>query len=446
MNKDFILNNIARINANDLFAAIQEGVVTFDELKGTMRFTRDKQDEVNRLLNAENQTSAEDEAAWAKAKAEDTIEAYQRYIRQFNKYADNARNKILFKEQSVGAEKRRLLMDMRSNPHNYSKRSIEDLLGMYGSHGRLNKEDLINEGLITRDGLEIFLNPPPFHDEQYGWSDLAPLKKDRTDIYFFGIPSSGKSCLMAGVLQYLHKNGLLKLDTNNIKGRQYANALLSLINSNSIGYVPPSTTTEGANYIEAEFRRKEGHNTIMHPINILEMSGELFVQTYKQGTTRVGANGVNTIGANQYLSNDNRKFIFLIVDYKETVTPMVTQSMAKQALQLETILDFLDKDGTLSKTDALHIVLTKSDLLPGGAQDLKGAEAFIAKEYNNLRASVKQYKEKYGFRDSRIIPFSLGHFMLDKVFEYDPTCSETIYNAITASTFVKPKPNRFKLW
>lgn len=443
MNKDFILNNIARLTAEQLYDAIKEGVVSLDELRATGRLIYDKQEKIRSLIVVEEEVIREEEKAWENAKSMDTVDAYQNYLSRYpnGNYSQNASNTILYKQQSRDDEKRELLVKIKNGEY------LEDRIKEMLENRQITKDDLINAGVISREGLELFLNTPEFFDEQRDWADLPPLKPNKTDIYFFGIPASGKSCLLAGLLHYMHTNALLKLDVNNMIGRKYANALLSLINSSGTGYVPPSTVAEGINYIEAEIRSGLDEHHAMHPVNILEMSGELFITTYKNATTASTTNeGKKTIGANAYLYNENRKVIFLVIDYQETVSPLITQTMAKQALQLGTILDFLHVDGTLAKTDALHIVLTKSDLLPGGAGDLATAEQFIEKEYKNLRQSIKDYKAQHGFRDSRIIPFSLGKFMMGKIFDYNPTFSETIYKSITASTFTNPKPKGFSFF
>lgn len=446
MNKEFIIDNVSRLPAEDLYAAIKAGVVTFEELRATMRLPADKQQKIRELLAADEIRIREEEEAWNLALQESSAAGYDRYLRRYpnGKYASEARTRVEMLRQRGEMEKNNLLEDIRQNPSRYSLGRIKELLGIEHSPGgkKLSEEDLINSGVITRPALNLYLNPPEFLDTMYGWEDLDPLKSGRADIYFFGVPASGKTCLLAGLLHYLHSNALLRMDVHNMTGRKYADALLSLIGSNNIGFVPPSTKAEGMNYIGAEIRRNINGKEYLHPVNILEMSGELFINTYKYSSTSSSTS--KTIGANKFLQNNNRKVIFLVIDYKETISPQLTQAMARQSLQLETILDLLEADGTLAKTDAMHIVLTKSDLLPGGASDLKAAENFINQEYRNLRQRVLDFKKQYKFKDASIIPYSLGNFMLDKVFEYNPKFSETVYSAL-ASILIMPN-KKLKLW
>ena len=313
MNKDFILINVPRLSAEQLYETIKSGTVSFDDLRATGKLIFDKQERIRELIRADEASLKVEESAWEDAKSIDTVEAFQKYLSAFpnGKYSQNAHNKILYKQQSKEEEKRNLLDKIRKG--HYVESRIREMLELK----QISAEDLIHNGIISKEGLDLFLHPPLFLDEQNQWADLPPLKSDKTDIYFFGIPASGKSCLLAGLLHYMDSNALIKLGVTNMIGRKYANALLSLINTSGIGYVPPSTTAEGINYIEAELRSGLSEHDETHPVNILEMSGELFIATYNGATTAsTTLEGKKTIGANAYLYNENRKVIFLVIDYK----------------------------------------------------------------------------------------------------------------------------------
>jgi hypothetical protein len=447
MNKEFILSNVRRATVEQLVEAITTNVVTFEELRETGGFIRPKQEAVKELLDAraakirEEQKEIEareykEEQAWTVAKDENTVQSYKYYQSLYpnGKYYDNADRKIYQIQEEVNSKKYGIIDDIKTNSHEYSAYRIKDLF----DKGSLTKNDLIDSGIITKDALKIFLNPPIFQTDMNTWGDLAPLKADRTDVYFFGILGSGKSCLLGGMLYYANKGGHLEL-TGNGKGIKYGN---SLIRTTKIGYVPPSTPISGANYIEAVLTNSDN---IEHPVNIIEMSGEMLSRTYEYETTKnVERNGVvlSTIGSNEFLHNDNKKIIFFILDYKETIDPFVTKNIADQSAQLEYALTSLNDDGTLSKTAAIYIVLTKSDLLPGGADDLTQAKRFIEEEYLNLWRNTKRYGEKHRY-SVKILTYSLGEFMLGSTFNYDSKYSENIYNAIIASSFVEKKKKGF---
>jgi hypothetical protein len=270
------------------------------------------------------------------------------------------------------------------------------------------------------------------------WGDLAPLKPNRTDIFFLGIPGSGKSCLLGGLLYYSRKKGYLRVE-GNLKGKKYGDAL---IKTTKIGYVPPSTPVDGVNYIEAVLRDRED---VEHPINIVEMSGEKMKNTYEYGTTSVAyqeEEEFTTIGVGEYLHNDNRKIIFFVIDYKQTIDNDSTQSIADQNAILDAALTLLNEDKIFERTKDVYIVLTKSDLLPGGADNLEAAKDFVEEEYLAFWKNTKEFGKDYGF-GVKILTYSLGRVMLGTTFEFNPKYSENIYNAIIASSFVEKKKTGF---
>jgi hypothetical protein len=314
---------------------------------------------------------------------------------------------------------------MRYQPESFTdfeiKKAFED--------GTVNEEELIAQGLITPNSLKLILNPPTewqknFQELQKGWDTLRPMKDNRTDIYFFGIPSSGKSCLLGGLLYYLQKNGRASFDPDNDLGRKYADLLVRAM---QFGYVPGSTNDTGANYIAATFRSEDNRK---HDVNLVEMSGEFFKNTYHESSAMGGRN----IGANNYLRNNNRKSIFLIVDYYVGAKNREAIHETTQEQMLDYVLTLLDRDGTLNATDALFLVITKADLLPNGVDDLASAEAFINDKFLNLRNNIRDYQKKYGFQ-TKILTFSLGRFMLGKTFEYNERSSKNMYDIIVATSF-----------
>lgn len=206
---------------------------------------------------------------------------------------------------------------------------------------------------------------------------------------------------------------------------KYANDLIRAV---KIGFVPPTTTADGANYISVKL--KDG-NDEYHPLNFIEMSGEFFTETYDSGSN----DNENTIGANGFLKSENPKVIFLIVDYDKGRKKGFDATLsATQSAQLNMVLSLLEEDGTLQKTDAVFLVLTKSDLLPGGSQDYQSAKEFVYGEYASLLRNIEDLGSKYDF-NMRIYPFSLGDFMLGKTYNYNSATSSEIFEDIKRVTF-----------
>lgn len=244
----------------------------------------------------------EEDKFWNQSKH--TKESCEQYIHKYpnGKYFSQAQ--IYIEEnQQKNIEKKLLLLDIKLNPENYPAQKIKDLI----NSRKISKLDLIESQIITEAALELFLNPPTFFQNQSDWKDLPRIPQGNTDVYFLGIPGSGKSCVLAGLLHQADNRGIKDPDIKSPHGFRYLNELQHCI---EIGYVPVSTDTEKVNYLSLDLL---GKNRRRHPVSIIEMSGEYFNRTF-ESVISPGTNS-RSIGAIDYLQNTNRKAIFFVIDY-----------------------------------------------------------------------------------------------------------------------------------
>lgn len=431
MEKNLILRSVSRIPATTLHDYIQQGIVSFDELQATGKFIASKQNEVRELVRLAGEVNRVEDEAWAIAQASNTIAAYQNYLTHYpeGRFKREAQVGIQNRQGAENEIKQRAIAELQRDKMSVNELKLRRVLGLDQDNNPdpnivpiLTREDLDDYGIIPPRALDLVLDPPVLDDNVYGWEDLDPLDNDSTDVYVLGVVSSGKSCMLAGLLHYAHSHGFIKLHVKNQVGYRYAQDLIKAVN---IGYAPISTPIGGVNYISLDLY--EGDD-IVHPLNVLEMSGEFLRQTYNPGNE----NHQLMNSANKFLSNQNRKIIFLVVDYY-SASSTESSYRVNQSGQLELILGLMEEDGTLENVDAIHLVLTKSDLLPGGANDLKGMSNFIDENYLSLRKNIRRLKKKYDFR-SRTFPFSLGDFYQSDTFKKDKTTSVAIVDQLIADT------------
>jgi hypothetical protein len=261
----------------------------------------------------------------------------------------------------------------------------------------------------------LYNNPPTFLSQQnQSWGDLKPLPSGRTDVYFFGIPTSGKSCILAGLFYKADQLGVLSDDITNEMGTKYKNELIRAI---EIGYVPVRTTNVDINYISCSLIENQRE----HPLSIIEMSGEFFNKTYERSNTT----DRESIGAKVYLHNNNRKIIFFVVDYfKHNLGSIHQDEKGTQKDILNYVLKKLESDGTLEKTDSIQVIVSKSDLMPVGVDRNSCTKDFLNKYYLSFINELKRLNKKYNINPTRsnnvvVHPFSLGTFMLGKTFIYN---------------------------
>jgi hypothetical protein len=267
--------------------------------------------------------------------------------------------------------------------------------------------------------------------EFYLWKDLPPLLNDRTDIYFFGQPASGKSCILANMFSYIDKQGLIIENTHSLIGTQYKNTIQY---EYDLGYLPERTmaSSDGVNYITFELTDPINSGQ-QHPLNFIEMSGELFDQATMGGVSD------NNLNAKNYLNNNNRKILFFVVDYDRHVQNSINpDGNTPQGAKMLTILSLLDQFGTFKNTDGIYILVSKADLFPAGVDAVKFAGDFLNENYMSFINNCKNIKKKYkGEFEIKAYPYSIGNLTLKStyVYERDYTWAKKMIEEIVAKAF-----------
>lgn len=309
-----------------------------------------------------------------------------------------------------------------------------DEIKRYLETGKITESDLLNNTSLTAEELDKIKHYHKTETRFYSWNDLPPLKSGRTDVYFFGQPGSGKSCILAGLFYYFNQNGLLVEDVTNIEGTRYRNELAEEI---SYGILPHSTAREGVNYIPIELRDPE-NNERRHPLNFIEMSGELFVGAYRDGISE------DNIAAKNYLTNDNKKLIFFVVDYEQD-QKRVSSSKTSQASMVQFTLEALDNMKILEKTDAVYILISKADLFPAGVDKTSFANDYFKSRYLNFHEMCRDKRKKYNDLFSVMLyPFTIGEVKFKNLLtRFDEESSRYVTKAIIKHSFANKRPGIF---
>ena len=439
MDKKFLLDNIRSAPVQKIFESIRDGIVTFEECQETGKFDAVKQNEVEKLLKDHKKIFEKEQNVWQSAENSHSANSYEEYLNLYpdGKYAGEARKRIesfsrtIQEEKATLIERILLLQDKEYTPFRLNQ-LIEE--------GRLTKADLYQTGRINERELEFYFNPPAFIDRNtIGWTDLPDVIENGTDVYFFGVQSSGKSCLLAGLLYYAKKKyNRLEFVGDNSIGEYYAEDLIRAV---ELGVTPPPTpAADEINYISTQIPNPDDPSKL-HRLNFIEMSGEFFSQSYRQYET--GNTGSLRFG--KYLHNNNQKIIFLVVDYDKSRSGFDADEEATQDAKLARLLRIMEKEGLYESIDAIHIVLTKADLLPGGVQNTEEKIKYMKDRYGNLLYNVESKASEYRFK-SRMYPFSLGDFKLfNRSYDYDEWSSEKILlDLLRASTYINK--NRKGRW
>lgn len=215
--------------------------------------------------------------------------------------------------------------------------------------------------------------PPPVEQElmdlpQFGLND-AQLARGRTDFYLIGLPGSGKTSLLAGVLKYMTDTGGLRYVTDVINGDEKSKAYYqyyqSLINDLGKNMLPQSTKID--TLIPMQFNIGSKYK---RQVTMVEHSGRALKALSEALTT--GEDVWNQTGLGQCLKNDNTKTLLFVFDYGMLTARNPRFSAVDQELTLQNALNVFstdgtgrygDKDCTMSKVNNVAVVITKSDLM-----------------------------------------------------------------------------------
>ena len=289
----------------------------------------------------------------------------------------------------------------------------------------ISKEELLKKSkVLNKDILDKITAYNDLDIDYNDWKDLPALQKNRTDLYFFGQPGSGKTCILASLFYYAHQKGLIKDNQSNREGSKYRD---TLINGVRKGILAEGTPTDGVNYIPLDLANPS--NNRIHPLNFIEMSGEKFVKAYKDGIQK------DNIGANKYLKNNNRKLLFFVLDYLSFIKD--ERSVLDQDNMLQNVLTLLSNDKTMEKTDTIYLILSKSDVFPKGENKLDFAQEFVEKKIKNLKNNLKIIQAEHDNNFKIILfPYTLGAIKFKGLLtNFDSTSPKNLIDWICAYSF-----------
>ncbi len=410
--EEIIFKGINGFDVEELFQYWQKGIITLDEI------------------------SSQGYMQPRKGLLETKIKAY--------KEEERRKNEIQIEEDEKRKLRESILEEMRNNPTRFNYEYIETL----EKTGIITYDLLVKEELITQKALNAIKNRIEVNLPQPNWKDLPDLPPDRTDIYFFGVPRSGKSCALAGLLYEANRTGVLRYQVSLNKERQdlcnrYYQGLLDCIDE---CVAPDRTKKETANYMPFNLIHEEGKEQYS-PVSLIEIGGEYFEQTTVVYDGGVDLEMWKQMGATQYLRNDNKKMLFFVIDYNLVQqTERGEKVEFNQRRMLENVLNVFTTDGngksgeencTMSKVDTVIVIVTKSDLMEVDDKEERNEVAleYLNKRHKNFMNNLRELCKNYGINKSFdfapiVTTFSLGRFMIGNTLEYNVTDSTDLLEII----------------
>jgi len=338
-----------------------------------------------------------------------------------------------------------LLTDMKRSPFKYTR----DMMYEYISTNALTMADLVdNSDTLTDRAYSHIKRYPRLIDEQRQLpvSRLEnPTSQDgNTDVYFFGVSGSGKTCVLAGLMSLTGKLGF-RFDPKGPGGG--GNYAMELRNYARTSMLPPATDQNYIQVIDGEINDEDNH---LHKISLIEMSGEKTAEFAAiDNPTSLEDLGA---GASGLLSNDNNKVIFFVIDPTNEKNVQMGRDSNQWVMQsdvLNCVSSLLSKNkGLMKKVVAIHVILTKSDTLGDYVDRDVIQEVLNSQGYQAVLEDIKGICEQYNINKQTgfhvgLYPFCVGKFMPGDVYTFDETDSLKILRVVQKNTVPRRKKGFF---
>lgn len=326
------------------------------------------------------------------------------------------------------------LHKMVDNPASYNTEFLKLLV----KEEIFTKEELIENWVCTENTYDMLFVQEELPSIEQTENSNPTIAKGATDVFLFGIPSSGKTCVLMGLLgsgYFVYDNAASGL------GGAYADNLSIYRRHNK---APGRTFGNFVAQIQG-WVQKPGHETI-YPINLIEMSGEEFAM-------KIALNPENLVdfedmgtGATKILTSDNRKVIFIVIDPTANGLIKLASTLkdgssvtriVEQDIIISKMVNMLVKNPkVLKNTNAIHFILTKSDILGSREERDQIAVERIRQLYGKTINILREVCRKYSINKSTeyqpsLFTFSLGQFYVGDLFEYDSYDADKLMNLIT---------------
>lgn len=481
MNKEYILKYIEDLSAHQLFDLINQDVVSLDELRETGNLDASKR---RAIVALQKETGKEDNEAWKQARsgnedllcdyikrfprgnhvqdAKERLEDIQRarkesddneawknsrygnesslrdYISCFpnGKYVDEAKQRIdnLEAERNKAlAQRDKVKEEIRKNPNSYSPYDIIEFL----ENGTLTELDLLDVDIPQSAIDNLYKVTAP----RLNLGDVPEyIPSGFTEVYLWGGPGSGKTTALGAILQVADKNGYLEIVPG--AGFHYANQLKNIFSDDGVAndYLPAPTPAEVTQYLP--FTLKKSNEKHSRSVSTIELSGEVFQCFYYVNANLpfpTQSHQDSFYLLNDFLKSNNRKIHFFFLDYDRGNKP--DHMGIRPSDYLSAASTYFQKTNLFDKTtDAVYVVLTKSDLMLDDEGNHVSVEERVkyAKEYlggNNYKSFIETLKSNIknnGINGGKLTvePFTLGKVYFQDICDFEGSSAENIVNIL----------------
>lgn len=393
----------------------------------------------------------EDKKTWENCQSKGT-EGYREYLLKFpnGQFAPEARVRI----DNV-SQKDRFLNRLRYNKNSEHIPGIQKAV----RDNKISWSDVIEVyGEAITDMIKNYEDSPVLPNSEIP----DHLEGNGTEVYFWGIRGSGKTCALGTVLSYINRKGLYT--PLPCKGAKYRDALKNLFKKNtSLCILPPATDEEQIHEMALTLKnpdKEKNPKNLNTPFTFIDLPGELIHRAYElQGKTKdevedtftkditSGDNHFkNFITLLKYLKNRNRpKIHFFIFEYgSHDKTVEINQQQVEVPDCLQALMSVLKDLKVFSKsTVGIYLLMTKADRLPCDKEDRpEKAGEYFDEYFSSFKANLEEICKESYIGDFCGITFSIGDVYAQQICKFDGEDTEKLLRKL----LLKSKPENDNLW
>ena len=293
--------------------------------------------------------------------------------------------------------------------------SVADLLG-------INIDRLFIQKMFNGESAKSFATP----------EKLEKINKQSTEVYFWGIPSSGKSCALGAILSVAASGRVARSmdpDTES-QGYGYMMKLINLFQNGEVGTLMEGTSVDS--FYEMGFDLVDNESKI-HPITCIDMAGELMRCMFKAnaGDPMSETDEVMLDTMTKVLIDNrstNRKMHIFVIEYG--AENRLYEGLP-QRVYLEGAVSYIKNTGIFRKdTDAIYIMITKADKAKNATRDT--FTNYINEKYLGFYNGLEQICKDNEINKGKVekLAFSLGDVCFQNYCRFNSRPAENVVNLI----------------
>ena len=375
---------------------------------------------------AEMRAKLTDEVDWSNSLYENNISAFQRYLdlHPQGNHADEAQQRI---EAAAGYEQ--FMREMASDPNN----KLADEIKAAVANNVITWDDVMR--IYGRDRTMAIQNFNGMVPLDVNGRTPAKLMPNSTEVYFWGTPSSGKTCALGSLLSGAEH--FYFLEAQQCQGYNYMTRLKNVFRPNQICSLPPGTRVDDIQemvFTIIDDRQRK------HTMTFIDLAGEIFRAIfYDMNNMFLSEQHVQTLRVVKNFLQDktNPKIHFFVVEYG-------AENKIWEGLLMKDYLSacslYIKNNNILKYSAGVYILVTKCDKI-GCPDELivdqaeQYVQAHLSAFYKNLRDAARDA----GIDDFQVIPFSIGEVFAGQLCNYDDSFIDDVIEVLLAKTRAQKK-------